>query len=96
MPQYLVAIHHPNNYDPSVEGESDATRVAFYSNEQSTHSSRLRYPHRRLWSGFGTHTCSYAGGGSASLALRKFAGGCGPIFPRRSRTSSCTQAVPRL
>jgi acetyl esterase/lipase len=22
MPQYLVAIHHPNNYDPSVEGEA--------------------------------------------------------------------------
>ena len=21
MPQYLVAIHHTNNYDPSVEGE---------------------------------------------------------------------------
>jgi hypothetical protein len=22
MPQYLVAIHHPDNYDPSVEGEA--------------------------------------------------------------------------
>ena len=22
MPQYLVAIHHPDNYDPSREGES--------------------------------------------------------------------------
>jgi hypothetical protein len=22
MSQYLVAIHHPNNYDPSVEGEA--------------------------------------------------------------------------
>ena len=22
MPQYLAAIHHPNNYDPSVEGEA--------------------------------------------------------------------------
>ncbi|MGA8149341.1 MAG: YciI family protein [Terriglobales bacterium] len=22
MPQYLVAIHHPNNHDPSVEGEA--------------------------------------------------------------------------
>jgi hypothetical protein len=21
MPQNLVAIHHPNNYDPSVEGK---------------------------------------------------------------------------
>ena len=21
MPQYLVAIHHPDNYDPSLEGE---------------------------------------------------------------------------
>ncbi len=33
------------------------------SNEQSTHSSRLRYPHRRLWSGYGTRACCYAGGG---------------------------------
>jgi len=32
-------------------------------NEQSTHSSRLRYPQRRLWSGFGTRARSYAGGG---------------------------------
>lgn len=22
MPQYLVAIHHPENYDPSLEGEA--------------------------------------------------------------------------
>jgi hypothetical protein len=22
MPQYLVAIHHPGNYDPSTEGEA--------------------------------------------------------------------------
>jgi hypothetical protein len=22
MPQYLVAIHHPDNYDPSIEGEA--------------------------------------------------------------------------
>ena len=22
MPQYLVAIHHPDNYDPSAEGEA--------------------------------------------------------------------------
>jgi hypothetical protein len=22
MSQYLVAIHHPNNYDPCVEGEA--------------------------------------------------------------------------
>jgi hypothetical protein len=22
MPQYLVAIHHPDDYDPSVEGEA--------------------------------------------------------------------------
>jgi hypothetical protein len=22
MPQYLVAIHHPDNYDPSLEGEA--------------------------------------------------------------------------
>jgi hypothetical protein len=31
--------------------------------EQSTHSSRLRYPQRRIWSGFGTRARSYAGGG---------------------------------
>ena len=22
MPQYLVAVHHPDDYDPSVEGEA--------------------------------------------------------------------------
>ena len=22
MPKYLVAIHHPDNYDPSAEGEA--------------------------------------------------------------------------
>jgi hypothetical protein len=29
MPQYLVAINHPDNYDPSIEGECDATRYQF-------------------------------------------------------------------
>jgi hypothetical protein len=33
------------------------------SNEESGYSSRLRYPHGRLWSGYGTRACSYAGGG---------------------------------
>jgi hypothetical protein len=35
MPQYLVAIHHPDKYDPSTEGEaiqlrsqSEFTRLA--------------------------------------------------------------------
>jgi len=29
MPQYLVAIHHPDDYDPSVEGEAmPTTRTA--------------------------------------------------------------------
>jgi hypothetical protein len=28
MPQYLAAIHHPNNYDSSVEGEAcNASRL---------------------------------------------------------------------
>jgi hypothetical protein len=28
MSQYLVAIHHPNNYGPSVEGEAmNASRL---------------------------------------------------------------------
>ena len=22
MPQYLVAVYHPGNYDPSIEGEA--------------------------------------------------------------------------
>ena len=26
MPQYLVAIHHPDNYDPSAEDRSDGPR----------------------------------------------------------------------
>lgn len=28
MPQYLVAIQHPENYDPSLEGEAMIRRVA--------------------------------------------------------------------
>jgi hypothetical protein len=28
MPQYLVAIHHPDNYDPSTEGEAIQTALS--------------------------------------------------------------------
>jgi hypothetical protein len=27
MAQYLVAIHHPDNYDASVEGETQPSRL---------------------------------------------------------------------
>ncbi len=118
MPQFLVAIHHPDTFDPSTVTEetmrdigalnkdmmaagvrlfagglqpetkakslmwtrhshgaarlsSPAGRRSRYArflrwppqNEQSTHSSRLRCPQRRLRSGFGTRARSDAGGG---------------------------------
>jgi hypothetical protein len=28
MPQYLVAIHHPDNYDPVHRGRSDPTALS--------------------------------------------------------------------
>jgi hypothetical protein len=28
MPQYLVAIRHPDNHDPSTEGNSDPTALS--------------------------------------------------------------------
>jgi hypothetical protein len=33
MPQYLVAIHHPDNYDPSAEGEAMARDISSLNKE---------------------------------------------------------------
>ncbi len=56
MPQYLVAIQHPNNYDPSLEGEAmirdigalneemDAAGARFFAGglESASHAKSLR------------------------------------------------------
>jgi hypothetical protein len=56
MPQYLVAIQHPENYDPSLEGEAmirdigalnvemDAAGVRFFAGglESASHAKSLR------------------------------------------------------
>jgi hypothetical protein len=56
MPQYLVAVQHPENYDPSLEGEAmlrevgalneemDAAGARFFAGglESVTHSKSLR------------------------------------------------------
>jgi hypothetical protein len=56
MPQYLVAIHHPENYDPSLEGEAmirdigalneemDAAGARFFAGglESASHAKSLR------------------------------------------------------
>jgi hypothetical protein len=56
MPQYLVAIQHPNNYDPSLEGEAmmrdigalnqemDAAGARFFAGglEPASHAKSLR------------------------------------------------------
>ena len=52
---------HPAD-EPAPPSISTTVSV-LYSNEQSTHSSRFRYPHRRLWSGYGSRARSYASGG---------------------------------
>ena len=33
MPQYLVAIHHPDNYDPSAEGEAMVREISSLNKE---------------------------------------------------------------
>ena len=33
MPQYLVAIHHPDNYDPSAEGEAMVRDISSLNKE---------------------------------------------------------------
>ena len=56
MPQYLVAIQHPENYDPSLEGEAmirdisalneemEAARARFFAGglESASHAKSLR------------------------------------------------------
>ena len=56
MPQYLVAIQHPENYDPSLEGEAmirdigalneemDAAGARFFAGglESASHAKSLR------------------------------------------------------
>ncbi len=49
MPQYLVAIHHPNNYDSSVEGE--AMQRESPSNQMSNQLTRRDFAIRAA--GFG-------------------------------------------
>ena len=41
MPQYLVAIHHPDNYDPSVEGESMSRDIDVLNEEMEAKGVRL-------------------------------------------------------
>jgi|SRR5882762_3073339 len=35
MPQYLVAIQHPNNYDPSLEGEAMIRDIGALNEERA-------------------------------------------------------------
>ena len=41
MPQYLVAIHHPDNYDPSVEGESMSRDIDVLNDEMVVAGVRI-------------------------------------------------------
>ena len=41
MPQYLVAIHHPDNYDPSVEGEAMARNIDVLNEEMIAAGVRI-------------------------------------------------------
>jgi len=53
MPQYLVAIQHPENYDPSLEGEAmirdigalnekmDAAGARFFAGRRVDHTTRF-------------------------------------------------------
>jgi len=64
MPQYLVAIQHPENYDPSLEGEAmirdigalneemDAAGARFFAGglESASHAKSLRkQPDGNVW-----------------------------------------------
>jgi hypothetical protein len=33
MPQYLVAVHHPDNYDPSLESEATIRDISALNKE---------------------------------------------------------------
>jgi hypothetical protein len=41
MPQYLVAIHHPDNYDPSLEGEEMVRDIDLLNEEMEAAGARF-------------------------------------------------------
>ena len=41
MPQYLVAIHHPDNYDPSAEDEAMVRDIDVLNEEMETAGARF-------------------------------------------------------
>ena len=41
MPQFLVAIHHPDNYDPSAEGEAMVRDISSLNREMIAAGVRL-------------------------------------------------------
>jgi hypothetical protein len=41
MPQYLVAIQHPNNYDPSLEGEAMIREIGALNEEMDAAGARF-------------------------------------------------------
>ena len=41
MPQYLVAIHHPENYDPSLEGEAMGRDIDMLNEEMAAAGARF-------------------------------------------------------
>lgn len=41
MPQYLVAIQHPENYNPSLEGESMIRDIGSLNEEMDAAGARL-------------------------------------------------------
>jgi len=41
MPQYLVAIHHPDNYDPSAEGEAMVRDIDVLNEEMQAAGARF-------------------------------------------------------
>ena len=41
MPQYLVAIHHPDNYDPSLEGEAMERDIDVLNEEMMAKGVRI-------------------------------------------------------
>lgn len=41
MPQYLVAIHHPDNYDPSLEGEARYRDISALNKEMIAAGVRI-------------------------------------------------------
>ena len=41
MPQYLVAIHHPDNYDPSAESEAMVREIDALNEEMEAAGARF-------------------------------------------------------